>query len=119
VKRTLVSTAIATILAIGLCAPAATARPAVGSGGGSGVVKIKIKDSGTRRFVPRSVTVERGTKIRWVNAGSLSHTTTANGGGWDARLDPGETFTRKFRRSGTFAFHCTIHPTMTGTITVT
>jgi plastocyanin len=54
-----------------------------------------------------------------VNKGTLTHTTTANNGSWDETLSPGETFTRKFRSTGTFAFHCSIHPSMTGTITVT
>jgi plastocyanin len=82
-------------------------------------VKIKIKDAGTRRFAPSSITIDRGTKVKWVNKGTLTHTTTANNGAWDETLGPGETFTRKFRRAGTFAFHCSIHPSMTGTITVT
>jgi plastocyanin len=110
---------MASLLTLCLTAPAATAEPPRGPSGAATVVKIKMKDAGTRRFAPASVTISRGTKVKWKNAGSLAHTTTANGGAWDERLDPGETFTRKFRRAGTFAFHCSIHPSMTGTVTVT
>ncbi len=118
-RRTLARVAIASLVTLCLAAPAATAGPLRTPSGSSTVVKIKMKDAGTNRFTPASVTISRGTKVKWKNAGSLTHTTTANGGDWDERLDPGETFVRKFRRAGTFTFHCTIHPSMTGTVTVT
>jgi plastocyanin len=86
---------------------------------GTEVVKIKMRDDGRLRFKPSSVTVDRGTRIRFVNAGTLTHTTTEHTGLWDERLSPGDKFTRRFRRAGEFGFHCTIHPAMTGTITVT
>ncbi len=118
-KTILARAAIATFLVLGLAAPAIAAEPIRGPSGASGPVKIKIKDSGTRRFAPSSITISRGTKVKWVNKGTLTHTTTADEGAWDERLDPGDTFTRKFRHAGTFAFHCSIHPSMTGTVTVT
>lgn len=118
-RRTLARAAIASLVTLCLTAPAATAEPLRGPSGASSTVKIKMKDAGTNRFAPASVTVSRGTKVKWVNKGSLTHTTTANEGAWDERLDPGEKFVRKFRRAGTFAFHCSIHPSMTGTVTVT
>ena len=111
-NRVLGRAVVTTLLLLSLVAPS-TAQA------GGETVKIKMKDAGTRRFAPASVTIARGTKVKWVNAGSLTHTTTANGGAWDETLDPGEKFVRKFRRAGTFAFHCSIHPSMTGTVTVT
>jgi plastocyanin len=54
-----------------------------------------------------------------VNRGDRTHTTTSNTSLWNHTLAPDETFRRRFRRMGTFAYHCSIHPQMTATITVT
>jgi len=72
-------------------------------------------------FKPKTITIAKGTKVRWRNDGSVSHTTTSNKGLWDSGvLAPGATFGRLFRKVGTFKYHCTIHPTlMRGKIVVT
>lgn len=71
-------------------------------------------------YRPRSISVPKGTRIRWTNRGSLLHSTTSTKGLWDSGLlDPGERFSRVFRRAGTFRYACTIHPAMTGRIVVT
>ena len=82
-----------------------------------GTVHVNMRDN---HFAPRSITIDRGTSVQWVNRGDNDHTSTANGGAWSSgTLNPGESFTRRFRRTGTFAYHCNIHPLMTATITVT
>ena len=82
-----------------------------------GTVTVNMRDD---RFAPRAITVDRGTTVQWVNRGNNSHTSTANGGAWNSgTLDPGESFSRRFRRAGTFAYHCNVHPFMTGSVTVT
>jgi len=72
-------------------------------------------------FKPKTITIAKGTKVRWTNGGSVNHTTTSNKGLWDSGvLAPGATFGRVFRKIGTFKYHCTIHPTlMHGKIVVT
>jgi len=71
------------------------------------------------RFRPRSLTVSRGTKVRWVNRGNHNHTTTSDNELWDSGLlSPGSSFARRFRTRGTFEYLCNVHPGMTGTITV-
>jgi plastocyanin len=80
-------------------------------------VRVRIVDN---RFRPRDITIERGTRVRWVNRGSNPHTTTSNTGLWDSgTLSSGERFTRRFGRRGTFRYHCEIHPSMTARIVVT
>jgi plastocyanin len=73
-------------------------------------------------FSPAQVRVRPGTKVTWVNCetpGTDSHTSTSNGGVWNSPLlAPGATFTQSFATAGAFAYHCTPHPTMTGTVTV-
>lgn len=83
------------------------------------VVRVRMLDAGGNRFRPATVTIDRGTRIRWVNVGDKDHTTTSNTGEWDRWLDPGERFTRRFRVAGSFSYRCTIHPEMVGRIVVT
>jgi plastocyanin len=72
-------------------------------------------------FKPKTITISKGTKVKWTNGGSVSHTTTSNKGLWDSgALAPGAGFGHVFKKVGTFKYHCTIHPTlMHGKIVVT
>lgn len=72
-------------------------------------------------FKPKTITIAKGTKVKWTNGGSVSHTTTSNKGLWDSgALAPGAAFTRVFKKVGTFMYRCTIHPSsMRGKILVT
>lgn len=83
----------------------------------AGVVIIK-----NLSFKPATITVAAGTKVTWVNCETdgTSHTSTSDTGVWGSSLiDPNTTFDRVFDQAGSFPFHCTPHPFMTGTITVT
>jgi len=81
------------------------------------VVRVRIVDNA---FRPRNLSIARGTVVRWVNRGDRSHTTTSDTSIWDSNtLSPGEAFRRRFRRMGSFDYHCAIHSGMTATITVT
>ena len=71
-------------------------------------------------FMPRSASIVRGTTVRWKNnATNTTHTTTSNTGLWNRTLAPGAMFSRVFNQAGTFRYHCSIHPSMTGQIVVT
>jgi plastocyanin len=106
-----------------------TSEPAEGSGSGPTPVppatattvatasRVRIVDFA---FKPASLTVAKGTKVKWVNRGSTAHTSTSNTSLWDSgAIAPGASFARVFRRAGTFKFHCSIHPGMKGKIVVT
>jgi plastocyanin len=98
-------------------AGAALERSPRGPRGATDVVKIKIVDD---RYRGGTVTIARGTVVKWTNRGNNTHTTTSDSGVWDSgNLLPGDAFKRRFRHSGTFAYHCQIHSSMHGTITVT
>ena len=60
-------------------------------------------------FRPRTITVERGTRVRSVNRGSNPHTTTSTKGLWDKDIPVGGAASRVFRKVGTFRYDCTIH----------
>ena len=68
-------------------------------------------------FRPRTVTIAHGSSVRWINRGDRTHTTT--GSSWNATLSPGESFTKRFRRDGTYRYSCTLHAGMTGRVIVT
>jgi plastocyanin len=57
--------------------------------------------------------------VTWTNTG-VTHTVTADKGLLDSGMfKSGETFLFTFARGGTFTYHCAIHSSMRGTVTVT
>src|SRR4030095_11989873 len=80
------------------------------------VEHVSIKDSA---FSPASITVKKGTTVTWTNEDSVAHTVTPDqesaafqGSG---SLSAGESFNQTFNAVGTYTYHCTPHPHMTGT----
>lgn len=70
-------------------------------------------------FDPGSITVAAGTTVTWTNGDGPSHTTTSDEEGWDSGvLASGDSFETVFDEPGVFAYHCSIHPSMTATVTV-
>lgn len=66
------------------------------------------------------ITVAVGTTIVVRNDDSAGHTWTADDGSFDSGIiDGGGTFEYTFTEAGTFPFHCNVHPSMKGTVTVT
>ncbi|MCC6315432.1 MAG: cupredoxin family copper-binding protein [Thermomicrobiales bacterium] len=71
-------------------------------------------------FEPAQMQVAAGTTVTWTNDGQAAHTVTADDGSFDSgRLDPGEAFSQRFDRPGTYAYHCGFHASMHGTVVVT
>jgi plastocyanin len=73
----------------------------------------------SRAYQPATLTVTAGQTVTWTNHALTPHTVTAVGGQFDSgRIDPGESFTVTFATPGTFAYTCTIHPSMHGSVVV-
>jgi plastocyanin len=88
---------------------AASAKPAAPT-----VVHIK-----NFAFDPSSLTVAVGQTVRFVQDDDTSHTATASDKSFDSgNLDKGRSWTYTFDKAGTYAYLCTYHPYMKGTITV-
>lgn len=69
-------------------------------------------------FSPSTVNISVNDSVTWTWVGS-PHTTTSDTGLWDSGVfGAGHTFSRTFTLAGSFPFHCTVHPFMTGTIMV-
>jgi plastocyanin len=70
-------------------------------------------------FRPGRLEIAAGTTIVWTNDGQVVHTVSAQDGGFDSGpIEPGEHRSITFSRTGSFPFHCTPHPFMTGVIEV-
>jgi plastocyanin len=70
-------------------------------------------------FSPATDTVQAGDTVRWSNRDVVPHTATSRTGGFDSgTLDAGQDWRYVARAPGTFAYECTLHPTMRGTLVV-
>lgn len=74
-------------------------------------------------FAPANITIKKGTTVTWTNQDSAAHTVTPDSPS-DAfkgseLFGRGQNYSFTFDTPGTYAYHCTPHPTMKGTVVVT
>lgn len=70
-------------------------------------------------FGPQIVTVKPGVTVHWTNRDSEAHTVTSDAGAFNSSvLQPGASFSFTFTKPGTYSYHCSIHPFMTGKVVV-
>jgi plastocyanin len=94
-------------------APGTASTGSAPAGGGS---TVEIKNF---MFAPMTLTVSAGTTVTWKFDDSTQHTVVADDNSFSSSaLANGQTFTHTFATAGTVAYHCSIHPFMTGTIIV-
>jgi hypothetical protein len=95
--------ACVTLLVLGGCTPAP--------------VGVRVRDD---FFSPATATANRGGTVRWTNEGFRRHTTTGNAplSLWNASLSRGAQFDVTLVAAGTYAYHCTVHPGMDGSVKV-
>src|SRR5712691_9117396 len=106
------------LLTGGLLAVALTASPAVAQSNvaPAAMVEGDATDINSWNFAAR---VPVGGTITWSNQGSQGHTVTASDGSFDSGIvAPGASATIEFDTPGTFAYICTLHPWMKGTVVV-
>ncbi len=71
-------------------------------------------------FDGATLDVPVGTTVTWTNDGGVIHTTTSTEGLWDSGImSSGDTFSYTFDEAGSYAYICSLHPAMVGTIVVT
>lgn len=93
------------------------------------------KLSPTQWYVPSKISINQNDSITWINKDTEIHTVTSgNGAGLESLMTnkrgtkngifdsgifkPGENWTHMFEKAGTFAYFCTVHPWMEGTVVV-
>jgi len=102
-------------------ATATTSEPSGGnaaapSGDAVRAAKVEIVDF---TYDPDPVTIEEGGKVIWINRDAQPHTATAEDGSFDTgTLDKGKLKSETFKEPGTYAYVCSFHPEMHGTVEV-
>lgn len=66
-------------------------------------------------FNPKSLTITKGTTVKWTNKDSINHTVTSGSPGSPSglfnsgNLSGGATFSYKFDTPGTYNYYCSVH----------
>lgn len=83
----------------------------------AGSIEVRIVSEDADGFQPNDVTVDMGQSVTFVNVHDDEH--TATGSGFDTgEIERGATATVVLDEPGQFAYACSFHPEMTGTISV-
>ncbi|HST38062.1 MAG TPA: plastocyanin/azurin family copper-binding protein [Conexibacter sp.] len=78
---------------------------------------VAVKDN---VFAPTTLTVAKGTTVRWVWRGRAAHNVSVSRGPvrFHSPNKVSGSYAQKLGRTGTYAIHCTIHPGMKMTVKV-
>jgi plastocyanin len=97
----------------GAVAKAATSTTVTAAAASTGVTIKNFK------FAPASSSVHVGDTITWTNQDAIGHTATATDGSFNTgTINQGKSGSHTFTKAGTFAYICSIHPSMHGTVVV-
>jgi len=103
------------------CSKSASTDPSSPPSSNGNTAAVNVPSSGgygLSSFVPPNVTIPVGGSVDWSNSDTFEHHPTADDGSWNADLPAGSDASVRFPTAGTYSYHCSIHPSMTGTITV-
>jgi plastocyanin len=79
-------------------------------------IQVKINNF---TFNPPQLTVKTGTTVTWTNEDDIPHTVTSDAQKFKSKaLDTNDKFSFTFGTPGTYKYFCSLHPHMTGSITV-
>ena len=116
-KRLPVSVLILAITATVLISGCTTTEQISSSPEPTGFSDVIIKDFA---FTPADLTISAGMAVRWTNEDSTTHTIKSDTSGeFDSGvIGTGTVFEHTFETKGEYTYHCSIHPSMKGKITV-
>jgi plastocyanin len=101
------------VLALVAAVAAVMAIPAFGATG-----NVSVDDN---FFSPKAKSIKKGSSIKWTWRGDVAHNvvkTSGPGKRFQSPLKVNGTYTKKFRKKGTYKIVCTVHSGMTMTVTV-
>ena len=84
----------------------------------SGTIIVNIRNSA---FNPSEVTITKGSRIIWKNLDSVMHTVTFDKNQVyyiNYQIQPGKEASDYFNYAGNYSYHCSVHPSMKGKVTV-
>jgi len=100
------------VIVVGLMVAAWT-RPATTA---DSTVEITI-DNFT--FAPGTITIERGTTVKWLNRDDIPHTVVEKSLAFRSKaLDTDDSFSHQFNEVGEIDYFCSLHPHMRGKVIV-
>jgi plastocyanin len=70
------------------------------------------------KYEPETLTVKRGDTVVWINKDPFPHTVTAKGVFDSHDIAASRSWKYTARKAGEFAYICTLHPNMKGTLKV-
>ena len=71
------------------------------------------------QFVPQTLMIKAGDSVEWLNHDPFPHTVTAVGKQFDShQIAAGRSWKYTATKAGEFAYVCSLHPTMQGTLRV-
>jgi len=78
---------------------------------------VEIKNFG---FNPLELRIKKGDTVVWVNRDSAGHTITSDSGNElsSPTISQNQEYRHTFTQSGTFNYHCTVHPSMKAKVIV-
>jgi len=104
------------LLGVALAAAALAAAGLTPVRGRADEVTVKIDNFA---FAPAQLTVKPGTTVTWVNEDDIPHTVVASAKAFRSKaLDTDDKFSFTFTTPGSYAYFCSLHPHMQGTVTV-
>lgn len=106
-----------TLVACVLVGAIVIASPLIrGAANDKAAVEIKIDNFS---FTPASITVSRGTQVRWTNRDDIPHTVVGEDKSFRSKaLDTDQQFVYTFSKPGTYKYFCSLHPKMMATVVV-
>jgi plastocyanin len=83
---------------------------------GAATIGVQIKSTG---FSPSSISINHGDSVSWKNVDKVDHQVVADDGSFASPiLHAGRSYTVTLNRAGTFRYHDSFHPRLTGKVTV-
>jgi plastocyanin len=83
---------------------------------GAATIGVQIKSTG---FSPSTISITHGDSINWKNVDKVDHQVVADDGSFASPiLHAGQSYTVTLNRAGTFRYHDSFHPRLTGKVTV-
>lgn len=115
------------LLASAACGGGGSSSGATSPGGGGGgggntapVATNAVTASSSNQFVPANITVAIGTTVTWTFESTTHNVTFGGGTGVPANIinTANASASRTFSTAGTFAYTCTLHSSMQGSVLV-
>ena len=105
--------ALAGVLAA--CAPQKKPAAVPSAAGVQAAVTVAVIDN---KFEPANVEVRPGQAVRWVFSGAMEHDVVAEDGSFVSELQTTGEYVHVFEQAGEYPYDCSVHPEMTGVVTV-